>query len=86
MDRAIGSAINTHAPKTLGEVKRLTFRVNFIRQREVSVVAQETTPTELQNTIEALRAAVVKLAASVEQPPRRPDSRTDHDRREEPTK
>ena len=86
MDRAIGSAISTHAPKTLDEVKRLTFRANYIRQQDVPVVAQATTSTKLENTIEVLTAAVAKLAASVEQPPRRPNPMTDHGRRDEPIK
>ena len=37
MDRAIGSAISTHAPKTLDNVKQLTLRMGSFKQEEVKV-------------------------------------------------
>lgn len=66
MDRAIGSAISTHDPKTLDDVKRLTLRANFVRPQEIPAVAQATIPSKLETTMEVLTAAVAKLASSME--------------------
>lgn len=67
MDRTIGSAISTHAPKTLGEVKQLTSRMGSIRQSE-PVVAQATAlPSNLESKIDVLTAAVAKLSTTRDQ-------------------
>ena len=36
MHRAIGTALSTHAPKTLNELKKLTFRVGSIRHSDTT--------------------------------------------------
>ena len=67
MDRTIGSAISTHAPKTLDEVKQLTSRMGSIRPSE-PVVAQATALTSnLESKIDVLTAAVAKLSTTRDQ-------------------
>ena len=71
MDRTIASAISTHAPKTLDDVKQLTSRMGSIRQGDANVSAADRTsslniPSKLETTVEVLTAAVAKLAATVE--------------------
>ena len=46
MDHAIGSAIITYAPKTLDDVKQLTFLMGSFKQEEVKV-AKVTIPSKL---------------------------------------
>ena len=64
MDRAIGSAISTHAPKNLDEVKRLCNRMGVLQQ-DVPV-AQATLPTKLETTMEVLTAAVAQLSTKLD--------------------
>ena len=71
MDRTIASAISTHAPKTLDDVKQLTSRMGSIRQSDANVSAADRTsssniPSKLETTVEVLTAAVAKLAATVD--------------------
>ena len=71
MDKTIASAISTHSPKDLDEVKRLTSRMAAIQQPEpvvagASAAASGTIPTRLETTVEVLTAAVAKLAATME--------------------
>ena len=70
MDKTIASAISTHSPKDLDEVKRLTSRMAAIQQPEpvvagASAAASGTIPTRLETTVEVLTAAVAKLAATM---------------------
>ena len=51
MDRAIGSAISTQAPKTLDDVKQLTLLMGSFKQEEVKVV-QATIPSKLETTVD----------------------------------
>ena len=67
MDRAIGTALSTHVPKTLDELKKLTSRMGSIRHSDTSVAQASTIPSKLESTVDVLTAAVAKLAASVEQ-------------------
>ena len=65
MDRAIGSAISTHAPKTLDDVKQLTLGMGSFKQEDVKV-AQATIPSKLETTVDVLTAAVAQLAARLD--------------------
>ena len=65
MDHAIGSAISTHAPKTLDDVKQLTLRMGSFKQEDVKV-AQATIPSKLETTVDVLTAAVAQLAARLD--------------------
>ena len=51
MDRAIGSAISTQAPKTLDDVKQLTLLMGSFKQKEVKVV-QATIPSKLETKVD----------------------------------
>lgn len=70
LDRTLSSAISTHAPKTLDEVRKLTSRIGSVNLE--AAVAQatpsQTIPTRLETTVEVLTAAVAKLAATMEKP------------------
>ena len=72
MDRTIASAISTHEPKTLDDVKKLTLRMgsfctNDKVNSQVSVAAATAIPSKLETTVEVLTAAVAKLATTVEE-------------------
>ena len=70
LDRTLSSAISTHAPKTLDEVRKLTSRIGSVNLE--AAVAQatpsRTIPSKLESTVEVLTAAVAKLAATLEKP------------------
>lgn len=71
MDKTIASAISTHAPKDLDEVKSLTSRMAAIQQPEPVVAGASATAsrtsiaTRLETTVEVLTAAVAELAATM---------------------
>ena len=69
MDRAIiVTALSTHAPKTLDELKKLTFRKGSIRHNDTTVAQASTIiPSKMESMVDVLTAALVKLAASLEQ-------------------
>ena len=73
MDRTMASAISTHAPKTLDDVKQLTFRMSSIKSNghltdSPTVAASASViPSKLETTVEVLTAAVAKLATTVEE-------------------
>ena len=60
IDRAIGSAISTHGPKDLDEVKRLCNRMGCIRQD--SSVAQATLHSKLEAEVDVLTATMAQLS------------------------
>ena len=62
---AIRSAISTHAPKTLDDVKQLTLRMGSFKQEELKV-AQATIPSKLETTVDVPTAAVAQLAARLD--------------------
>ena len=64
MDRAIGSAISTHAPKDLDEVKRLCNRMGCVRQD--ASVAQATLPSKLEAAVDVLTATMAQLSSKLE--------------------
>ena len=75
MDRTIASAISTHAPTTLDDVKKLTDRMgSFCTSDSVTTqvpvaatTAATAIPSKLETTVEVLTAAVAKLATTVEE-------------------
>ena len=52
MDRAIGTALSTRAPKTLAELKKLTFRMGSIRDSDTTVAQASTIPSKLESTVD----------------------------------
>lgn len=72
MDRTVGSAISTHAPKCLDDIKKLTLRMAAVRQPEVQV-AQVALPSRLETNMEVLTAAVAQLTARLSEPSQGPD-------------
>lgn len=67
MDRTISSAISTHAPKTLDQVKQLTSRMASVKPAEITVAQASAIPSRLESTVEVLTAAVAKLATTMEE-------------------
>ncbi|MCG8046955.1 MAG: hypothetical protein N0E48_15190 [Candidatus Thiodiazotropha endolucinida] len=67
MDRTISSAISTHAPKTLDQVKELTLRMASVKPATATVAQASAIPTRLESTVEVLTAAVAKLATTMEE-------------------
>ena len=72
MERTIASAISTHAPKTLDDVKQLTFRMSSIKSNghaaeSPTVAGAAAITSKLETTVEVLTAAVAKLATTVEE-------------------
>ena len=64
MYRAIGSAISTHAPKDLDEVKRRCNRMGCIRQNDL--VAQATLPSKIEGDVDVLTATMAQLPSKLE--------------------
>jgi hypothetical protein len=67
MDRNIGSAVSTHNPKNLDQVKDIASRMTIAPAISVNAVDKITQPTAIESAVEVLTAAVAKLTTTVEE-------------------
>lgn len=81
MERSLGTAISTHAPSSLDEVRRLIHHMGQLREPQVPQVNLATAPSTLETTMEAtvnvLTAAVAKLTTAIDTSQQQNRSRQD---------
>jgi hypothetical protein len=67
MDRNIGSAVSTHNPKTLDQVKDIASRMAIAPTISVDALDKIPQPTAIESALEVMTAAVAKLTTTVEE-------------------